>query len=225
MGEDASGLLGGVLYKFADTEWVRYVQRDFVRYFEEGAKGKVLDLGCGRGLFLELLRDKGIEGAGVDGHADSIAECKSRGFQDVHVGDVLGFLDAEAAAGRTYAGVFCSHLIEHFPGDAALRLVAASARVLAPGGRVVLVTPNVANLEVWTKVFWLDPTHVRPYPRKLVEALFEGAGLRVVRSYDDRRTRRRYGAAALWKLPLDLMRHGASALTGMDSIVVGERPA
>lgn len=220
---DSRALLGSVLYKFANADFVRSLQKDYIKFFQEGPEGKVLDLGCGRGLFLKLLRDAGLQTAGVDGHADSVELCRKEGFDDVEVGDVLEYLERHAKAGTKFRGIFCSHLIEHLDGDAALRLVAGCANVLAPGGRVVIVTPNVGNLDVWTHVFWLDPTHVRPYPRALLEALTEAAGLRVVKSFDDSRTRRKYGAAALWRLPLNLLRNGTSVLSGMDSLVVAER--
>lgn len=220
---DRSALLGNVLYKFANADSVRGFQKDYVRYFQEGPPGKVLDLGCGRGLFMSLLRDAGLEVAGVDGHADSVEMCRSAGFDDVEEGDVLGYLAKQKELGRKFRGIFCSHLIEHLPGDKALELVASCADVLAPGGRLVLVTPNVANLEVWSHVFWLDPTHVRPYPRKLLEALMEGAGMRIVKSYDDWRTRRKFGVLTLFRLPVWLLKSGTSILSGMDSIVVAEK--
>ncbi|MBK8173628.1 MAG: class I SAM-dependent methyltransferase [Sandaracinaceae bacterium] len=220
---DSQALLGSVLYKFANADFVQSLQKDYVKFFKKGPPGKVLDLGCGRGLFLKLLRDAGLEAAGVDGHAESVELCRKEGFGDVEVGDVLEYIEKHVKAGTKYRGIFCSHLIEHLDGDTALRLVAGCANLLAPGGRLVIVTPNVANLLVWTHVFWLDPTHVRPYPRALLEALMRAADLRVVKSFDDWRTRRKYGLATLVRLPLSLLRNGTSIFSGMDSLVVAER--
>lgn len=220
---DKNALLGNVLYKFANADSVRGFQKAYVRYFQEAPDGKVLDLGCGRGLFLSLLREAGLDAAGVDGHAESVDLCREAGFEDVEVGDVLSYLAKQKELGRKFRGIFCSHLIEHLPGDKAMELVAACSDVLLPGGRLVLVTPNVANLEVWSHVFWLDPTHVRPYPRKLLEALMEGTGMRVVKSYDDWQTRRKFGVLTLVRLPIWLLRSGTSILSGMDSVVVAEK--
>jgi len=217
---EPSDLLAAVLYRFAAADVVRKHQRSTVKLFTDLPAGKVLDVACGRGIFLELLRDAGIEATGVDGHPDSVAECHDKGFPDVTQGDVLEFLRARVADGSRYAAVFCSHIIEHLPGDRALELVASSANVLAPGGRFVVITPNVANPVVWQGGFWLDPTHVRPYPRRLLAALMEAAGLEVVRSYNDPGTRRPFLA-----IVPTLVRYGLGGLEGQDAIVVGRKPA
>jgi O-antigen chain-terminating methyltransferase len=184
----------------------------------------VLDVGCGRGLFLELLRDAGIAGAGVDASAESVAECHAKGFIDVEQGDALAALARRSELGARYDGVFCSHLIEHLAGPDAVQLIALAAGLLAPRGRLLLVTPNVANLKVWTKAFWLDPSHQRPYPRRLLEAMLEAAGLRVAASFDDPRTATRYLGRELYLLIPDLVRYGWNGLSGLDSVVVGELP-
>ena len=85
--------------------------------------------------------------------------------------EVEAFLLGAAARGERFDGVFASHLVEHLPADHVPGLVERIAAVLSPGGRAVLVTPNARNLVVLTETFWLDPTHVRPWPRPLLGRL------------------------------------------------------
>lgn len=221
----ADRILDQMTYRFAGERHVAGIQRHYVRFFSEIGAGSVLDLACGRGIFLDLLREAGIQGVGVDQNRRAVEECRSRGLDRVELGDLFAHLQREIAAGTHHDGVFCSHLVEHLTGQRAAELVGSCAALLAPGGRVVIVTPNVANLKVWTKVFWLDPTHERPYPRAILEAMMEEAGLTVVRSFDDPRTRPHHrGRDPVGILP-DLLRFGLSAFAGMDSVVVGERTA
>ncbi|MCU0726085.1 MAG: class I SAM-dependent methyltransferase [Planctomycetes bacterium] len=203
---------------FVDEEEVRAVQRGHLRHFR-GAR-RVLDLGCGRGTFLGLLREAGIEGLGVDRDP---APARAAGHEVVE-GEVEAFLHGAAARGERFDGVFASHLVEHLPADHVPGLVERIAAVLSPGGRVVLVTPNARNLVVLTETFWLDPTHVRPWPRPLLGRLGEAAGLRVIESYDDRATlpRRSFPRRLLARIRSVLS--GADRSGPMDSVVVMGRP-
>lgn len=211
-----------LLYKFVTPESVIRIQGPYVDLFAEVGARKVLDLGSGRGLFLELLREAGVEAHGVDSDAVAVARCKENGFQ-VHESDVLEFLE-QASDDLDYDGVFCSHLIEHLDAGMAMAMLRNCAKVMAPGGRLVLVTPNVENLEVWSETFWLDPTHVRPYPRPLIAAMMEQVSLTVSDSFVDPATRK-YS----WTSPGDMvpafLRYGLTAFRGMDSLVIGDKPA
>jgi SAM-dependent methyltransferase len=136
----------------------------------------VLELACGRGELLDLLRDRGTEARGVDLDAGMVAAARERGHDVAH-GDALDFLDA--AEPGSYGGVFAAHFVEHLDPDAALRLLRGARRALRPGGRVVLVTPNAASLSVLGHDFWKDPTHVRFYDPDLLAFLCREAGLTV----------------------------------------------
>lgn len=221
---DVDALKTHLLYRFADEADVRRMQGYYAQLFAEAGCRRVLDLGAGRGLFLELLRGQGIEAVGVDGSAEVVAEVRARGFE-MHHADVLSFLREAQGRGERFDGVFCSHLIEHLPGEVGVELVTLLSGVVAPRGRLILVTPNIAQPLVASKVFWLDLTHVRPYPRLLLEAMLSATGFRVVRSFDDRRTLVPYGrsAGSMWGLVKDVARYGFGALTGMDAVVVADR--
>lgn len=222
---DDNDLMTSVLYRFANPDFVQRLQRGYLPLFADAGARRVLDLGAGRGIFLKLLAELDMEAVGVDSNLEQVEACRAEGFT-VHHDDVLSFLERVGSGdeqGR-FDGIFCSHLVEHLSGADAVRLVNSAASLLAPGGRFMLVTPNVSNPEVWSHTFWLDPTHVRPYPRPLLESLLEARGLKVVASFDDSRTRRRYGGWDAFRLPVDLLRYGVNLFSGMDAVVVGELP-
>ncbi|MHB9053013.1 MAG: class I SAM-dependent methyltransferase [Thermoleophilia bacterium] len=155
----------------------RYHQGYLSRLLPQRPELPVLDLGCGFGAFMELVRDQGLDVIGVDCVDDAVDSCRSRGF-DVFKDNVHHFLEDKRGA---YSAVFCSHLIEHFAYDDACRLLKMIAAALAHGGRTVVITPNPASLEV-AEYFWLDPTHVRPYPLQLLSRMVEDSGLTIIDS-------------------------------------------
>lgn len=163
------------LYEFgANEEIVRKIQRPFVDFFRQS--GPVLDMGCGRGVFLELLAAAGIEAVGVDSSEESVAACQKKGFTVCRE-------DGRSVLSRTpghFGGIFGSHVIEHMGYEEAMAFLELCYKALRPGGKLLLVTPNPEDLMVMGEIFWLDPTHVRPYPRLLLKAMLEAAGFRVI---------------------------------------------
>lgn len=135
---------------------------------------RVLDVGCGPGVFLELLRERGVEGEGLDTDPDMVAACRAKGF----VASV-GTAEALRATPGAYDGIHLGHIIEHMTGDAAVALLEQCTQALAPGGLLLVRTPNWANEQVRMGGFWLDHTHVRPYPLPLLERIFLDLGLEI----------------------------------------------
>lgn len=135
---------------------------------------RVLDLGCGRGIFLELMRDEGIGGYGVDVDERLLEEARRSGL-DARKGDALEHV-ASVATG-SLDGIFARHLAEHILPGELVRLVHDCRRVLSPGAPCVMITPDPGTLSVGAHTFWLDPQHVRPVPRELLEFYFKLAGL------------------------------------------------
>lgn len=167
-----------------DPDHQRKVLRFYVPMFAEpadtsnhGKQGPVLEVGCGRGEFLGLLRDAGIQAQGVDIDPGMVQRARADGF-DVIEDDALEFLDADPAPGP-YRGVFCAHFIEHLTPEQVVRFMRGAWRVLVPGGRLVTVTPNPACYAVLSHDFWWDPTHVRFYELALVAFLCRQAGFEV----------------------------------------------
>lgn len=169
-----------VLYQWGSEELVIAHQQKFVRYFI-GAPGKVLEIGCGRGTMLGLLGRAGVESYGLDLSPSAVEACRAKGYEATH-GEALSHL--RAAAPGSLGGIFCAHVVEHLPPTDAMTLIAQAYRVLNGGGRIVFVTPNAKDLRT-TERFWLDPTHVRPYPRKLLEFMLRQQGFGPVRSSTD----------------------------------------
>jgi O-antigen chain-terminating methyltransferase len=129
---------------------------------------EVLDLGCGRGEWLELLQDQGFNASGVDQDNDMLAVCRLQGLK-VITGDALAYLKTQATESKGVISGF--HLAEHISFADLQSLVTESLRVLKPAGLLILETPNPENLVVGSSSFYLDPTHLRPLPSELLSFL------------------------------------------------------
>jgi O-antigen chain-terminating methyltransferase len=150
--------------------------RDHVARFS-GTGAKVADLGCGRGEFLDLLRDAGIEAVGVEINAADVEECRRRGHQAV-VADLFDWLEEQSDG--ALGGIFMAQVIEHLPPMDWQRLVELAARKLAGGGRLVIETINPESLYALARAYVIDPTHVRPVHPQLLSFLARRAGLHPV---------------------------------------------
>lgn len=133
----------------------------------------VADLGCGRGEFLDLLREDGGEGIGVEANPELAAIVARKGHRS-YSGDLFSFLAEQEP--ESLGGIFCAHVIEHMPAESLARLIAESYRTLRPGGMLALETPNPACLAIFATYFYLDSTHVRPVPSELTRYLLEESG-------------------------------------------------
>lgn len=133
----------------------------------------VLDLGCGRGEWLELLGSNGIGAIGVDLNAGQLAEARSRGLATAE-GDALEFMAGQQT--NRFAAVTAFHIAEHLPFDVLALWIVEAYRVLAPGGALFIETPNPANVVVGASSFHLDPTHNKPLPVELLSILVRSTG-------------------------------------------------
>ena len=173
--ENAASMKQISLYKFGGSEdQLRKIQKPFVDFFRQS--GPVLDIGCGRGIFLELLAAAGIEAVGVDSSEDAIAVCQKKGLK-VFSEDARTFLGRNPGQ---FGGVSCSHVIEHMAYEDAMTFLELCQQTLRPNGKILLLTPNPADLAVISEIFWLDPTHVRPYPKQLLTAMLNATGFQVI---------------------------------------------
>jgi SAM-dependent methyltransferase len=133
----------------------------------------VLDLGCGRGEWLALLKEKGYKAKGVDSNHDMIKLCKAQ-LLDVTEDDVLEYLRAQKTG--VFGAVTGFHLVEHLLLPSLLELFDQSLRVLKPGGVAIFETPNPENLIVGACNFYIDPTHTKPIPPALLKFVAEQRG-------------------------------------------------
>ena len=152
------------------TADVRERQRPYVDDFRNAAP--VLDVGCGRGEFLGLLRDAGIEARGVDADADMVAYAQGEGLV-VEQGDALGYL--EAVPDGSLGGIFAAQVVEHLPPAALFRLLELAARKLRPGGVLVAETINPLS-PVALRSYFADLTHAQPLVPETLELLAKQAG-------------------------------------------------
>ncbi|MFT3791168.1 MAG: methionine biosynthesis protein MetW [Rudaea sp.] len=138
---------------------------------EEGAA--VLDIGCGRGEWLELLRDERIAARGVDIDEAMVAECAGRGLA-AEAGDAIAYL--KRLPDNALGALTGFHIIEHVTLETLLELIDEAHRVVQPGGLVIFETPNPENVVVGACNFYIDPTHRRPLPPVLTQFLVESGG-------------------------------------------------
>lgn len=143
------------------------------------AKPHVLDLGCGRGEWLELLQQHGFEAKGIDSDEGMLQTCRMRDLNAIQ-GDAIAYLESVEKESLSIVSAF--HLVEHIPFKNLQRLIREAHRALKPGGLLILETPNPENLLVGTSSFYLDPTHERPLPAELLSFVVEYAQFRRVKT-------------------------------------------
>jgi SAM-dependent methyltransferase len=199
--------LAAIARTFVDAAGDRAVKRGYLRWLPRA--GPVLDVGCGDGAFLDVAAAAGLAAVGIERDPTAAAGARGRGHE-VLAGDAFAVLRELQATGAHFHGALLAHVIEHLDGERALALLQAIAAVLMPGAPLVVATPDVTSHIVLSELFWLDPTHVRPYPRLLVERLGAAAGFDTAASFRDATTRPRRSP---WRALLARVR---SALSGVD---------
>jgi SAM-dependent methyltransferase len=152
------------------TEVVREKQRGYVEDFRRAAP--VVDLGCGRGEFLLLLREAGLEAKGVDVDADMVAYARGEGLEVEHTGAVEYL---ESLADGSLGGIFAAQLLEHLPASTVVRLLELAAAKLRPGGLFVAETINPLS-PLALRNYFADLTHAQPLVPETLELLARQAG-------------------------------------------------
>jgi len=145
---------------------VEYVRRSFEPYidFFRGCQN-VLDIGCGRGEFLTLARDASIPARGIDLDDESVGICRAQGLDAIRA-DL--FTHLHSLPGASLDGLFCAQVVEHLPPARLPEFLDLASRKTAPGGRIVIETPNPQCLAIFSTHFYIDPTHTRPVPPPLL---------------------------------------------------------
>ena len=148
---------------------------DYARQFD-GASD-VLDAGCGRGEFLEILRERGVTARGVDLNPEMVAQCHARELQ-VAEGDLLAHLAALPDA--SLGGLFAAQVVEHLEPAYLLKFIDTAFLKLRPGARIVLETINVASWTAFFQSYVRDITHVRPLHPDTLAYLVTAGGFQQV---------------------------------------------
>jgi O-antigen chain-terminating methyltransferase len=162
--------------KFGDKfrgpeEYVREGQRFYIEKFR-GCRN-VLDAGCGRGEFLELMKEAGIPARGIDLSEESVALCRRKGLE-AETADMFSYLDG--LADRSLDGFFCAQVVEHLAPELVPELLRLAHAKLQRDGVLAIETPNPECLAIFATHFYLDPTHTRPIPPALLAFYAEEQG-------------------------------------------------
>ncbi len=136
---------------------IRERLQDYLPLFAD--QQDVLDIGCGRGEFLELLRHQGVRARGLDINHEMVEVCRQRGL-DATEGDALAYL--RTLPDESLGGVFAAQVVEHLEPDYLVALLQRMFEVLRPGGVLALETVNVACWFAFFQSYVRDITHVRP---------------------------------------------------------------
>jgi len=133
----------------------------------------VLDIGCGRGEFMELLSEEGVTASGIELDAQLAEAGRQRGL-DISQGN--GLQNLASRADQSLGGLVLIQVVEHLTAPELLNLVSLAADKVRPGGRAVIETVNPQSLYVFARAFYLDPTHDRPVHPAYLTFLFRQAG-------------------------------------------------
>jgi SAM-dependent methyltransferase len=158
--------------KFRGSEEdIKARQRAYLEYFL--GENDILDIGCGRGEFLELLREAGVKVKGVDLDLDMVLYCREKGL-DVVQEDGFAYLDS--LPDEALGGVFAAQVIEHLESHQIIELVKLCRRKLRPGGTLILETLNPKCLMIFAESFYMDFSHIKPIHPEAMRFLFESTG-------------------------------------------------
>ena len=170
-GARAAGYVGFEDLFRGTPEEITARQRDYADRF--AGASDVIDLGCGRGEFLDLLRERGVTGRGIDANAEMAEVCRARGL-DVRHGDALAYL--ESLPDDSVGGLVALQVVEHLEPDYLVRLIETAHAKLRPGSLIVLETINAACWVAFFESYIRDITHVRPLHPDTLKFLVVAAG-------------------------------------------------
>jgi SAM-dependent methyltransferase len=152
------------------VEAIRERQRRYVDDFRDQAP--VLDIGCGRGELLGLLREAGVAARGIDADADMVAFARGEGL-DVEQADLVEYL--EQLDDASLGGIFMGQVVEHLPAPTLVRALRLAAAKLRPGGLLVAETINPLS-PLALRSYFADLTHAQPLVPETLELLARQAG-------------------------------------------------
>lgn len=150
-------------------------QRSYLPFLEKAKQENlpVLDLGCGRGEWLEILKGEGFASEGIDTNQVFLSECAEKGLDTTNI-DLLSYLSSQSSP--RFGAITLFQVAEHLPFNVLVEVFRAARKCLVPGGVFIVETPNAKNLRVGAGTFWIDPTHERPLYPELLEFLSQLVG-------------------------------------------------
>lgn len=154
---------------------IKELYASFINYYS-GCK-KVIDVGCGRGFFLDLAQDHDVGSVGIDIGLDFVDICLKKG-RIALLTDALTYFDS--LEDSSIDGVFMAHVIEHLDHDYIARLISLFNKKLSRGAPVIIITPNIENISVSATSFYMDPTHRSHIHPEFLEFLLSVNGFEIM---------------------------------------------
>lgn len=155
---------------------IKNFQLNYINYYI--GKDKIIDVGCGRGEFLELLKEHNISAIGVDLYEEFVEYCKHKGLNAVY-GDGIKYI--QNLDNESIEGIFASQVAEHLQTEQLVTFCNESYKKLKTGCYFIMETPNPTSLSIYMNAFYIDPSHVKPVHPKTLEFLLKEAGFRDIR--------------------------------------------
>ncbi|MEX3620170.1 class I SAM-dependent methyltransferase [Paenibacillus glucanolyticus] len=162
----------------AAGEDVKRIFKQYLKYIEENEI--VVDIGCGKGYFLELLSEHNLNGVGIDTDVELVEECKSKKLQ-AYVDEGNEYLLKQNNSSIDV--VFLAHVIEHLTVPQKITFLELCYQKLKKGGKLIIETPNTTSGYVMNNLYYLDPTHERPLLPEGLKHLAQMNGFKVINSY------------------------------------------
>lgn len=154
-------------------ESIKNAQKIYLPFFKD--KKNILDIGCGRGEFLSLMKENDIPAKGIDIYEPYVDYCKMNGF-DAVCGDGIQYLSES----DMLDGIFVGQVVEHLELNSIINLCNHAYEKLTDGGCIVIETPNPTSLAIYTNAFYIDPSHIKPVHPLTMRYFLEKAGFRKI---------------------------------------------
>jgi len=184
--------------------YIVHIRKKYLEYFSK--EFPIVDIGCGDGFFIRLLKEQGYSAIGVDANSSCIKKCKERNIR-VFREDALSYLEQNQ---KSFGGIICSHLIEHIPNDHLNSFIRRCYEAMIQNGILLIITPNINNLG-GSANFWNDPTHIRPFTLSSMQKLLSKNRFEIIRIGYDKDTKLSV-RKKLFHFPLDIIRQFLSII-------------
>ena len=148
-------------------------QSEYLRYLKECRM--ILDIGCGRGEFLEIMKENNVSAVGVDTYKPFVDYCNEKGFSAVCM-DCIEYMSEE----QGFEGIFVGQVIEHLTIGQIVSLIETAYNKLPDGGILIMETPNPKSLSIYANAFYLDPSHIKPVHPETISYFLKNAGFKNV---------------------------------------------